>query len=162
VGRILACRRADESRPMMIDDIYKLCPPLFSMGVIRCYSSVSTRKDNYEDDAAFFKAHSERRLLIRPAQYGEFDLEMPVSDWLQMPTVHVLVTQVSPGVHFAVPVYRGKAFFDADVETDSEISLILAEMARREGIDTAEWMMFELKQKQAPKVLKATNDGIIH
>ncbi len=87
----------------------QLCPPLFSTGVIRCYSSVSTRKDNYEDDAAFFKAHSERRLLIRAAGYGEFDLEIPISDWLQTPTVHVLVTQVSPGVHFAVPVYRGKA-----------------------------------------------------
>ena len=124
-------------------DIQKVCPPLFKLSVIRIDSPNSNRGEAYGQDAAFFKANPKRRLYLRDAQYGEFDLELELGDWLSLPKLHVLVAQVSSGVHMITPVYRGKAFFKQDVETDAEVGLILDAMARREGFDIADWLKCE-------------------
>jgi hypothetical protein len=146
----------------MIDDIYKLCPPLFTMGVLRCYSPTSKRREHYEEDTAFFKAHPKRRLMIRPAMFSEFDIELQLGDWLSVPHIHLLIVQVSIGVHLAVPVYRGRSFFEATVETDAEVGLILSEMARRNGFDEAEWVAFEKTHTQAVKAYQTMRPEVIH
>jgi hypothetical protein len=120
--------------PQAIDT--RLCPPLFAVQALRVDSPTSNRADSYKCDAEFFKKQPERRFNIRPALFNEFDVVETMNEWLQLPPLHVLVTQVVTGVHFVTPTWRGRLFY-AEVSTDSELAMILSEMNRRGGIDRA-------------------------
>jgi hypothetical protein len=130
----------------MVTDIYQLCPPLFALGALRIDSPASNSREIYEQDKEFFRLHPGRRLYIRKDYIGEFDVEMSAGDWLQLPRLHILVSQLTGGIHLVTPIYRGKAFFYDNVETDAEVSLIVVEIARRNGIDGGEWSTFEAKR----------------
>jgi len=115
----------------------------------------------YERDAKFFSGSPDRRLNIRDAMPEEFDLEMPIGEWLQVPTLWVTVTLVSKGIHSVAPVYRGKQFWSA-IKNDESVGLILADMARREGIDAAEFMAFERRIITRNKTTLLGENEIIH
>ena len=128
----------------MQDDIrFRLCPPFFKLRGMRVDSPTSNNSDSYKKDSAFFKANPRRRLILRSAFMNEFDIDLELTNWLRLPILHCLVTQLSTGVHLLTPVYRGKAFF-GDVTTDTEIAMIVGEMALRGGIDTPEFEAFEV------------------
>jgi hypothetical protein len=127
----------------MLETVYQLCPPLFSLGTLRIDSPTSNVREIYEQDKEYFNLHKGRNLYIRGDYRGEFDIEVDVVGWLQIPRLHVLVTQLTVGVHQITPVYRGKQFFYDEVATDSEVALILIEMSRRKGMNVEEWQVFE-------------------
>jgi hypothetical protein len=140
----------------VIDTIYKLSPPLFALGLFRIDSPSSHLTDTYAQDKEFFQLHKRRNLYIRADYNGEFDLLMDIGEWLRVPRLQVLVTQLATGIHQVVPVYRGKSFFYGNDTTDLEILQILIEMSRRNGISAAEWMVFENKHNERMKALSQT------
>jgi hypothetical protein len=132
---------------------FQFSPPHFKFETVRVDCPTSNRTDIYERDLTFFKSHQNRRLSLRLADKGEFDhAAMTLGEWLQVPQLHVLVTKLSTGVHLVVPVYRGKAFF-REVASDAEVSLIVADMAKLEGIDLEEIARYE---QSHPELIPAT------
>jgi hypothetical protein len=127
----------------MTDTIYQLSPPLFALGLLRIDSPTCHLTDTYSHDKEFFQLHKRRNLYIRADYNGEFDQLMEIGEWLRVPRLQVLVTQLAAGIHQVVPVYRGKSFFYGNDTTDLEILQILIEMSRRNGIGVTEWIAFE-------------------
>jgi hypothetical protein len=144
----------------MIDTVYQLCPPLLALGLLRIDSPISHARDVYDRDKEYFALHQGRNLYIRSDYIGEFDSRTDPGQWLQIPRLQVLVTQLATGVHQITPVYRGKAFFYDEVKTDSEIALILIEMARRDGMNMGEWSKFEASWIERQKALPISE--VIH
>jgi hypothetical protein len=127
----------------MRDDLrFRICPPFFSLRGMRVDSPTSNNHDAYERDTTFFKINPHRRSILRPAFIDEFDIDIELGQWIQLPTLHCIVNQLSTGVHLLTPVYRGKPFF-REVTTDSEVAMIVAEMASRGGINRPEFEQFE-------------------
>lgn len=144
----------------MISDLYQLCPPLFSLGLLRIDSPSSHNKEIYAQDRQFFTLHKRRSLYIRGSYSEEFDFAMSVEDLLRVPHLHVLVTQIATGVHQITPLYRGKSFWYGNDTSDGEIIQIVIEMARRNGIDQAEFAAYE--QNRIKTLHAATTTGSIH
>jgi hypothetical protein len=144
----------------MLNDIYKLAPPLFSLGLLRIDSpSSSHNKEAYAQDRQFFALHKKRSLYIRGSYAGEFDLEMSVEDLLLVPRLHVLVTQLATGIHQVTPIYRGADFYYGHDGTDGEIVQIVIEMARRNGIDASEFATYATEND---KRIKASQSAVSH
>jgi hypothetical protein len=141
---------------------YRLCPPFFALRGIRIDSPASNNSEAYQLDLAAFKAAPQRRLMLRPAYFNEFDIEVgSVGDWLKLPQLHVLVNQLSIGSHLLTPVYRGKPFFSG-VTTDNEVVIIVAEMAKRGGIDRLEFEQFEQIHNEQMKVAHLVKGEVVH
>jgi hypothetical protein len=141
--------------------IYELTPPLLSMKAHRIESPLSNRAIDYERDSKFFSDYPKRQSLIREAGMGEFDLDMPPGEFLQVPTLWVLVTRLSNGVHSIVPVYRGRKFWSF-IKDDAALGLVLVDIARREGMDAQEWMAFERRVTAKNRQALASGSGTIH
>jgi hypothetical protein len=144
---------------------FVLCPPFFKLNSMRIDTPARNYGDEYSRDAAFFKANKNRRLVLRTAGPREFDkCTETLGEWLQLPQLHILVTQLTAGVHHVLPVYRGKAFF-REVDTDGEVAMIVAEMYVRGGIDpVAELECNELFRTREKGKLGSnqSNDKVIH
>ncbi len=141
----------------MIDTVFQLSPPLFALGMLRIDSPASHSREVYANDKVFFQLHPKRNLYIRADFNGEFDQHMETGEWLRVPRLQVLVTQLATGIHQVVPVYRGKSFFYGNDTTDLEILQILIEMSRRNGIDVPEWALFERGHMARVNALAATS-----
>lgn len=141
--------------------IYQLAPPLLAMNAHRIESPLSNRAIEYERDCKFFADYSHRQTLIREAAIGEFDLDMPPGEWLQVPKLWCLVKQVSSGIHSVVPVYRGRKFWSF-IKDDAALGLVLVDMARREGIDAQEWQAFERRVVAKNKQALSSGSETIH
>ncbi len=122
--------------------IYELAPPLLAMKAARIDSAVMNHATAYKADTNFFISHPRCKTNIRPEYKEEFDLVMPVGEWLQIPRLWCLVTQIATGIHSVLPLYRGKQFWSA-LTDDAATALVMVEMARREGIDQEEFLAFE-------------------
>jgi hypothetical protein len=142
-----------------------LVPPFFKLSGLRIDTPARNHADTYSRDAAFFKTNKGRRLLLRTAGPREFDkCTESLGEWLQLPQLHILVTQLSAGVHQVSPVYRGKAFF-AEVDTDSEVAMIVAEMYVRGGIDHVATLQCDelFRTREKGKLgSKQSKDKVIH
>ena len=111
---------------MRTDLRFRLCPPFFALRGMRIDSPASNHNEAYELDLASFKGAPQRRLMLRPALFNEFDIEIgTVGEWLKLPQLHVLVSQLAIGSHLLTPLYRGKPFFSG-VTTDNEVVIIVA------------------------------------
>jgi hypothetical protein len=141
--------------------IYELTPPLLSMKAHRIESPLSNGAIDYERDSKFFSEYPQRQSLIREAGMGEFDLDMPNGEFLQIPKLWCLVTQVSRGIHSIVPVYRGKKFWSF-IKDDATLGLVLADIARREGMDAQEWMTFERRVTAKNRQALSSGSETIH
>jgi hypothetical protein len=129
---------------------------------------------NDEQDDAFFCAHPKRRFLLRISNSGEFDAPVhramlcnvpyfrhapPISAALtavyaDIPPLWALVSRLHPKHHAVTAVYRGSAFFAtamhenrviAKSEDDCHVSVLLAAMTMKQGIDGREWNAFAKK-----------------
>lgn len=147
---------------MPLADIYQLSAPLFAMGVLRIDSPTKNNREAYEQDKEFFALHKGRSFYLRGDYRNEFDLGLDTGEWLSLPRLHVLVTQLSSGVHQVTPVYRGKQFFYDNLGSDAEVALVLVEMQRREGMNTAEWQAFEAKWIERQLTSNAPKDEVTH
>ena len=113
-----------------------LVPPFFELNGLRIDTPSDNLTQTYRRDVGFFKANPHRRLMLRTADNREFDkCTETVGQWLQLPHLHVLITQLTKGTHLVSPVYRGKSFFE-EVTSDGEIATIVAAMYVRGGIDS--------------------------
>jgi hypothetical protein len=147
---------------MRTDLRYRLCPPFFALRGMRVDSPASNNSETYQQDLAAFKAAPQRRLMLRTAYFNEFDIEVgSVGDWLKLPQLHVLVSQLSIGSHLLTPLYRGKPFFGA-VTTDNEVVIIVAEMAKRGGIDRLEFEQFEQIHNEEMKTSHSIKGEVVH
>lgn len=147
---------------MRTDLRFRLCPPFFSLRGMRIDSPASNNSEAYELDLAAFKAAPQRRLMLRPALFNEFDIEVgTVGEWLKLPQLHVLVNQLSIGSHLLTPLYRGKPFF-SEVTTDNEVVIIVAEMAKRGGIDRHEFERFEQIHNEEMKASHSVKGEVVH
>jgi hypothetical protein len=86
---------------------------------------------------------------------------MPAGEFLQVPKLWCLITQVSLGVHSVMPVYRGRKFWSF-MKDDAALGMVLCEMARREGIDVPEFRAFERRVVAKNKQLVSTGSETIH
>jgi hypothetical protein len=163
MGRISARIATQASEQAMRTDLrYRLCPPFFALQGIRVDSPASNNNEAYKHDLAAFKVAPQRRLMLRPAFFGEFDIEVGcVGDWLKLPQLHVLVSQLSIGSHLLTPLYRGKPFFSG-VSTDNEVVIIVAEMAKRGGIDRLEFEQFEQIHNVEVKTAHSIKGEVVH
>ena len=142
--------------------IYQLAPPLLAMNALHIESPLSNRTIDYERDCKFFADYPNRHALIRDAAIGEFDLlDMPVGEFLQVPTLWVLVSRIASGVHSVVPIYRGRKFWQF-IKDDAALGLVICEMARHEGIDAQEFAAFERRIVAENKQFLASGSGTIH
>jgi hypothetical protein len=141
--------------------IYQLTPPLLAMNALRIESPLSNRAIDYERDSKFFADYPRRHTLLREASIGEFDLDMPAGEFLQVPKLWCLVTQISSGVHAVVPVYRGRKFWSF-MKDDAALGMVLCEMARREGMDAQEFMSFERRVIAKNNRMLASGSETIH
>ena len=141
--------------------IYQLAPPLFAMNALRLESPLSNRSIDYERDCKFFADYPRRHSLIREAGMGEFDPDMPAGEFLQVPKLWCLVTQIASGVHSVVPVYRGRKFWSF-MKDDAALGLVLCEMARREGMDAQEFIAFERNVVAKNNRMLASRSETIH
>jgi hypothetical protein len=147
---------------MKTDLRFRLCPPFFALRGMRIDSPASNNKETYSSDVAFFRSNAQRRLMLRSAYFNEFDIEVgTVGDWLRLPQLHVLVNQLSVGSHLLTPLYRGKPFF-GEVTTDSEVVMIVAEMAKRGGIDRHEFERFEQIHNEEMKTSHSIKGEVVH
>ena len=149
----------------MLTDIYQLCPPSFGLGILRIDSPTKHNREPYEQDKQFFALHKGRSLYLRGDYRNEFDIALETEEWLRLPRLQVLVTQVSIGVHLVTPVYRGKQFFYDNLGSDAEVALVLVEMQRRGGMNAAEWMAFEsqwIERQRALTTLETPKDEVTH
>src|ERR1035437_281265 len=159
--RIEPINRSDE-RVLAMPSIYELSPPLLAMNALRIESPLSNRTIDYERDCKFFADYPSRHALIRDAGIGEFDLDMPIGEFLQVPTLHCLVTRISSGVHSVVPIYRGRKFWQF-IKDDATLGLVICEMARREGMDAQEFAAFERRiVAENKQLLCASGSETIH
>ena len=139
--------------------IYQLQAPLLAMRSARVDSPVSNHK-SYADDKKFFQDHPKRRTYIREELSGEFDLEMPIAEWLQTPRLWNLVVQVAKDVHSVTPIYRGSRFWDVTLRDDDAVAFVLVEMARQEGMNLAEFLSFGERVKAKNRAfIERSNPG---
>jgi hypothetical protein len=112
----------------------------------------------YASDGLFFSTFPERRMYLRPAFPGEFDIYTSESDFEQRPMLWVLVWQSAPGYHERTPRWRGKDFWGG-METDLAVAEVVAKMSERGGLHLSEWMGFVQDQRirKADKARKRSN-----
>jgi hypothetical protein len=147
---------------MRTDLRYRLCPPFFGLRGMRIDSPACNNSEAYSSDVKFFRSNTQRRLILRPAYFNEFDIEVgTIGDWLKLPQLHVLVNQLAIGSHLLTPLYRGKPFF-GEVTTDSEVVMIVAEMAKRGGIDRHEFERFEQIHNEQMKASQSVKGEVVH
>ncbi|MES2390843.1 MAG: hypothetical protein V4555_04325 [Acidobacteriota bacterium] len=125
--------------------ITELTPPIFAFGFSRVDSAAQNAMLPYRGDGNFFRDHPKRRVYVRNAWADEFDKHIPAEHRKELPTLHVLVTQVAPGVHYVAPVFRTSYPFWANLTTDAEVASVVAEMCRRGGMDVEEMAAYAVK-----------------
>lgn len=140
-------------------DIYSVTPSLFLMNALRIDSPVSNHRQKYAEDCEFFDKHRSRRFRIREGAPDELELAVELGQWLQLPRQWLLITKLCDGVHQATPVYRGTKPFWTEAKTDLDVTHTLIEMAKRQGIDAAEWLAFEKKVRanNPPHAIKGSS-----
>jgi hypothetical protein len=144
--------------------VFTLLPPNLACNQLRIDSSIHSRQERYEEDKKWFAANPKRRMYLR-ADIDEFDpVTIPIGEKLQMPKLHVLVTEIASGVHSVQPVYRGRAFWNHRLENDSAVATVLVEMQQQRGYDAKEFAEFLDRVQEKNRKFSAMNatNGNVH
>jgi hypothetical protein len=100
----------------------------------------------YEADGLFFAMHPERRTYLREALRNEYDIYTNEDEYERRPKLWLLVTQMWPGHHMILPVWRGRAFWNV-IESDKAVAEAVLQMSIRGGLSIAEWYGFICDQR---------------
>ena len=140
------------------------CPPLFLVKLARIDEPARHHTDTYGIDEDFFKKRPKRRTMLRIAAFKEFDgWARTFPEWCRTPKLWVLVTQITPGVHCIVPVYRGEAsFFQAVQDSDENVAYVVSEMFRRLGCQTEAAVACEALSAARASELAQQQQEIVH
>ena len=124
------------------------CPTIGSLILAHFSTPERHRSDIYGADGLFFATHAERRMYLRPAFRSEYDIEEPETVTVDRPTLWVLVTQLAPGFHMILPVWRGRNFWNGvAASTDEGVGKLLLTMSLRSGLNLSEWMSYIYDQR---------------
>jgi hypothetical protein len=104
----------------------------------------------YEADGLLFAMYPTRRIYIRPAFRGEFDIFTTESDFQTRPMLWNLVQQMAPDHHMILPVWRGKPFWKG-LQSDTEVVEVVFQMSLRQGLNLGEWHSFVSDQRERKK-----------
>jgi hypothetical protein len=126
------------------NDNPRIYSTLQEAGLWRIYKPTDVFDAAYTHDVDWFVAHArpKRSLSIRARIGKEFETVLPLSNSIQATsaTLWVWVIELSVGLHAALPIWRGDAFFRtqtfkfalvADLRSDGEIAVLLDECSRR-------------------------------
>lgn len=187
---------------LMNEAAQTLCPPASSLRLSRIDSKRKhINASIYDADRMLFRRlfrtnHCEA--FIRQARYGEFDyspdnhllsetyrdvmgFQRPLlpnealrSVAKYIPKLWCLVSQIVPGTHSVVTVYRGDAFFKlyefegqmiANLRSNDKMTEVLEEMQARKGYDADAWKLYCTKLAEecmARSVAASESNGQIH
>jgi hypothetical protein len=124
------------------------CPTVGTLMVAHFSTPERHRSDIYGADGLFFTAHPDRRMYMRPAFRGEYDLDERETQNVERPMLWVLVSQFTPGFHMVLPVWRGRNFWSGmDCNTDQGVGSVLLTMCLRGGLNLSEWMAYIYDQR---------------
>lgn len=117
------------------------CPTIGALMIAHFSTPERHREDIYGADGLFFATHPSNRMYLRPSFRNEFDIDEQETDSVERPTLWVLASQLAPGFHMLLPVWRGKAFWSG-LETDQAVAEVLLQMCLRGGLNLSEWMSY--------------------
>jgi hypothetical protein len=140
------------------------CPTIGTLLVAHFSTPERHRKDIYSADGLFFATHSDRRTYLRPAFRNEYDIDERETKNIERPMLWVLVSQLAPGKHMILPVWRGRNFWsDVSESTDEGVAAILLKTCLRGGLSLSEWMsyIFDQRARKADKTIEA-KDAVVH
>jgi hypothetical protein len=116
------------------------CPTIGTLMVAHFSTPERHRSDIYGADGLFFATHPERRMYLRPAFRGEYDIEETETVNVERPMLWALVSQLAPGFHMILPVWRGRNFWNGPQSSSDEgVAALLLQMCLRGGLSIAEW-----------------------
>lgn len=135
------------------------CPTIGALMVAHFSTPERHRKDIYGADSLFFSTNPDNRMYLRPALPNEYDIDIDA----ERPTLWILVSQLAPGHHMILPVWRGKAFWSG-LETDQAVGEVLLKMCLRGGLNLSEWMsyVFDQRARKSAEPKKSKSAATIH
>jgi hypothetical protein len=95
-------------RGMDDEEYSNACPTIGTLMIAHFSTPERHRKDIYSADGLFFATHPLRRTYLRPAFKNEFDIDERETVNQERPTLWILVSQLVPGRHMILPVWRGR------------------------------------------------------
>ena len=101
----------------------------------------------YGADGLFFATYPSRRMYLRRAFPGEFDIFTSVEDFQTRPMLWLLVQQTSPHHHMILPVWRG-LFTWTGLDSDKAVANAVEEMSLRQGLNLGEWHSFVCDRRE--------------
>ena len=130
------------------DEYATACPTLGTLMVAHFSTPEAHRKDIYEADCQFFATHIDRRIYLRPTFRMEHDIDERETQNIERPTLWVSVTQLAPGFHMLLPVWRGRSFWNGpQSDSDAGVGALLLQMSLRGGLNIAEWYSYVSDQR---------------
>jgi len=129
------------------------CPTIGMLMVAHFSTPERHRSDIYGADELFFSTRPDRRTYLRPAFRNEYDIDERETENVERPMLWVLVSQLAPGRHMILPVWRGRNFWNGpDCSTDEGVAAILLHMCLRGGLNLSEWMsyIYDQRARKAP------------
>lgn len=116
-------------------------------------------------DGLFFATHPSRRVYLRPALRGEFDIYTCERDFEERPTLWVMVTLLAPAHHLRLPIWRGKAFWSGkECDSDDKVAQVVFMTCVRGGVHLSEWQGFisDRRIDKANKSKKRTKNPMVN
>jgi len=114
------------------------CPTLGTLMLARYSTPTKHHKDIYAADNEFFSTFPDRRMYLRQAYAGEFDPFTTWEEFGKIPTLWVLVTKLSEGIHERTPRFRGQHFWTHH-GSDEQTANVLIQIAERGALRLSEW-----------------------
>jgi hypothetical protein len=150
------------------DEEYANAAPTIGETMLAAFSTPDPKQHNpliYGADCQFFATHPDRRLYLRYAFPGEFDIFTTLFEFEQRPKLSVLVTQLCEGFHERTPRWRGRAFWKGG-DSDRDVANAILEMSLRGGLSVSEWYGFisdqRVRKSDAAKLAKHSSKGSVN
>lgn len=148
------------------DEVYSnACPTIGALMIAHFSTPERHREDIYGADGLFFTTYPSRRTYLRPAFPGEYDIDENETENVERPMLWVLVSQLAPGFHNIIPVWRGKAFWNGpEVDSDEGVGRTYLLMCLRGGIHLSEWMsyVFDCRARKSDQSKKCRKETTVH
>jgi hypothetical protein len=124
------------------DEEYQNAAPTIGETALAHFSTPSKHNDVlYQNDGLFFAMNPGRRLYLREAFPGEFDVWTTMEEFQQRPKLFVLVSLLSEGFHERIPYWRGRKFWKL-TDSDMDVANAIIEMCSRGGLSVSDWLGF--------------------
>lgn len=131
------------------DEEYQNASPTIGETMLAHFSTPIQHNDVlYQNDGLFFAMNPGRRLYLREAFPGEFDVWTTMEEFQQRPKLWILISLLCEGVHERTPRWRGRgrASWKA-ADSDCDVANAIQEMSLLGGFSVSEWLGFVQDQR---------------